>query len=116
MEVTDRFSRPQLRTEVKRTAGHLLQSNKLLQVEISMPPGILIRYCSGWHHRDAMDMAEEAEKENMKAACDWDVPSPSFSKNSADASEGEADDPMICMSVLEQGIYWRRVSPSILYT
>lgn len=28
-----------------------------------------IRYCSGWHQRDAMDLAEEAEKENMKAAC-----------------------------------------------
>ncbi|XP_034690814.1 metal tolerance protein 2 isoform X2 [Vitis riparia] len=47
---------------VERITQHLLQGNTLLQVEVSMPPHILIR--------DAMRVAEEAEEEILKVASD----------------------------------------------
>ncbi|CBI32245.3 unnamed protein product, partial [Vitis vinifera] len=47
---------------VERITQHLLQGKTLLQVEVSMPPHILIR--------DAMRVAEEAEEEILKVASD----------------------------------------------
>ncbi|XP_004309700.1 PREDICTED: metal tolerance protein C1-like [Fragaria vesca subsp. vesca] len=45
---------------VERVTHHLLQGKKFLQIQVSMPPDILIR--------DAMDMAKEAEEEISKVA------------------------------------------------
>uniref|UniRef100_A0A2N9E149 Uncharacterized protein n=1 Tax=Fagus sylvatica TaxID=28930 RepID=A0A2N9E149_FAGSY len=45
---------------VERITRHLLQGKLLLQIEVSMSPEMLIR--------DAMEVAEEAEKEILKAA------------------------------------------------
>ncbi|XP_062143323.1 metal tolerance protein 2 [Alnus glutinosa] len=45
---------------VERITRHLLQGKVLLQIEVSMPPEMLIR--------DAMEVAEEAEKEILKAS------------------------------------------------
>ncbi|RVW61804.1 Metal tolerance protein C1 [Vitis vinifera] len=47
---------------VERITQHLLQGKTLLQVEVSMPPHILIQ--------DAMRVAEEAEEEILKVASD----------------------------------------------
>ncbi|KAK3041471.1 hypothetical protein RJ639_000448 [Escallonia herrerae] len=44
---------------VERITSHSLQGKILLQVEVSMPPDILIR--------DAMKIAEEAEKHILEA-------------------------------------------------
>ncbi|KAK3194031.1 hypothetical protein Dsin_025341 [Dipteronia sinensis] len=45
---------------VERITPHLLQGKILLEIEVSMPPDTLIR--------DAMKVAEAAEKEILKAA------------------------------------------------
>ncbi|GLT42498.1 hypothetical protein SLA2020_164940 [Shorea laevis] len=46
--------------EVERITHHLLQDKVLFQVEVNMPPDMIIR--------DAMELAKEAEKEIMKTA------------------------------------------------
>ncbi|KAB1203098.1 Metal tolerance protein C1 [Morella rubra] len=55
--ITSKFSE---KMEVERLTHHLLQGKVLLQIEVSMPPAMWMR--------DAMEIAEEAEKEILKAA------------------------------------------------